>query len=280
MKNIHNRHSVKGFTLVEMIIVLAIIAILATVATLSLSQFRRDSMISRANENAKIVGQTIQDWLTQMELDGVQISVDNPEETTDTKYMTITSNRSDGLYADVGQHITLNGADFEQEASSASIGGVYDEEHGTYWGQLGAENTLIVKDYQPTADGHYSDNHHAMQNGLDGKRLTGRILSPTVERNLSSWLKNSEMDAMNHTWLCVIDTESNTVLYTTWLDEIRAAGLTNNEQRYREWPVGSSISENLCQDTFNDTYNRATGCYPLVDEEKTVAVSTTAPVGP
>lgn len=58
----------KGFTLVEMIVVIAIIAALAGIGSLAMSGFRRDALIETNNNKAQLVYTGIQNQLIQCEI--------------------------------------------------------------------------------------------------------------------------------------------------------------------------------------------------------------------
>ena len=60
--------TLKGFTVLEMLIVIAIIGILASMASIAAGAFIRSAKIREANANAEAVYHAVQDWLVDMEV--------------------------------------------------------------------------------------------------------------------------------------------------------------------------------------------------------------------
>lgn len=60
-----NKKNLKGFTLVELIVVMAIIGVLAAVLVPSMLSFMKDSKISAANQNARTFNTAVTAWLTK-----------------------------------------------------------------------------------------------------------------------------------------------------------------------------------------------------------------------
>ncbi len=65
--------SLKGFTLIEMIVVIAIIGVLMSMLSLAISGFTNDARRETADEQARMVSQSFQSLLTEYEIRGMTI---------------------------------------------------------------------------------------------------------------------------------------------------------------------------------------------------------------
>ena len=65
---------VKGFTLIELIVVIAIIGVLAAILVPSMMGFVKDGKFSTANSNAKLVHTNLSTWATKAETAGYPLS--------------------------------------------------------------------------------------------------------------------------------------------------------------------------------------------------------------
>lgn len=80
------RKKLKGFTLVELIVVIAIIGVLAAILVPSMMGYVRNSRLKTANANAKIVFNAANSYATKMQIEGkvvTQNQIVNPINCTD-----------------------------------------------------------------------------------------------------------------------------------------------------------------------------------------------------
>lgn len=76
---------VKGFTLIELIVVIAIIGVLAAILVPSMLGYVRNARISSANANAKQVHTALASALTQLGIDNFDFSTGNTTETVEVQ---------------------------------------------------------------------------------------------------------------------------------------------------------------------------------------------------
>lgn len=246
MKNIHTKN-LKGFTLIELIIVIAIMAILVAVTVISIGGLRKDTLLSRANSNARIVCQGIQNWLNYCEAEGIEPFI--PKNGASSQFATICS------HWDASPSIT---ASYPIPANFIADGAVITPFDGY------AMRITVIKEYQSLDNARGTH----IYSGLVGKKLDDFSISPDLDRDIAPHLGNADLESMGGAWQAVIDVKNNCVLYAYWMSEGRR--FVANEQRSADYLYSTTEYKEmeLSQEFFfkNGSPNNQVGCYPLYDQ--------------
>lgn len=265
MKN-NKSVNVKGFTMMELIVVIAIIVVMLSMFGFGVSGMMKNDKFDEANADAKILHSAIQDWLIDLEVSGVDAFVDNTAyDPTNTRYATITSLTYPGTY-DSSKEIMVNSVMTPWESVNGD---------GFQW---------VIKDWKESANAQYDvDNGTGYIGSIGGiSGYIGSIVNPEIEHDISQYIANTDLATKNGTWLAVIDTEQMAVLWTTWIDQPNKVFDTNTQRFYatsyrtEKENAGHNFHEPPSMPKLNwlsqeYVYNHpsggiAIGCYPMADE--------------
>jgi prepilin-type N-terminal cleavage/methylation domain-containing protein len=180
----------KGFTLIEMIVVIAIIGILSSVITLAVSVIVRDATLETANQNAREALTYVQNWLVELEVKDFDMNILAPHNvgstgTTKIEIVSVNCNPSDLQGpGDVGN----KHKDFSDLRVAIAQG---DAESGVTY--------AAISSFQPiTASG--LDAPAVQEAAYDKLRLLSQQLSPSF----------------NGKWRVVVDTKTYTAILAYW----------------------------------------------------------------
>lgn len=116
--------SLKAFTLVELIVVIAIIGVLASILVPSLLGFTRDSKIAAANSNAHTVYTSAQAWITKYAIKNGTVNTRSKSEGWHNGSDTLTLDASEKLDEYLG--VTFKGVyGFQTDSSGSMIVAAY-----------------------------------------------------------------------------------------------------------------------------------------------------------
>ena len=104
-------YKIKGFTLVELIVVIAIISVLSSVLIPNIAAYARDSKKKEAIGNAEAIFRATQDWLTEQEIDNRKLfpSTSNQPSTAYIRFDSTTATAGKGQIKSGG----ITGIDFD-----------------------------------------------------------------------------------------------------------------------------------------------------------------------
>lgn len=302
MKNT-NSANVKGFTLTELIVVIAIIVVMLGMFGYGVSGMMRDDKQKTGDQYAKQLHSAIQDWLIDMETNGVDVFMPNSYYTGNatqqahTRYATICSYQwpeigtSYSVYGKNGPTYPgdpINPADATDPSKGMAIN-VGGEMKGWKRDEI-FYNPWIIKDWMFSGDAAFRVGNglgNILGNGtLPGNTLphgyTGSMVNPKIDHDLTNYIKSDDMLRQSGSWLAVIDTEQMVVLWTYWFGDQGRAFTDNGQRFYNESYVienGASIADPSpvfggtggylmyhCQEWLYKEQNDIICCYPMADE--------------
>lgn len=82
----------KGFTIIELMVVAAILAVLCAISVPAALTWVRDSRIRDANEEARLVYSAVQDYLTELEIKNIEVKESSSSPDTMNMYSCSTDN--------------------------------------------------------------------------------------------------------------------------------------------------------------------------------------------
>ncbi len=148
----------KGFTLIELIVVIAIIGVLAAILVPSMLGYVRKSKISSANSGASSIQKGLEATLTDCDSKGIKLEFNGWVDFKDGKINALSHISSDGtnlsvnLTEGVGNYFDkfhkAKGACYIQRSSCPAVFCTTD---GTYWGTF-PSGYVEAKDYKKNGD--------------------------------------------------------------------------------------------------------------------------------